>query len=73
MGRGTGKRYDESFKKETVKYIAEHNKPVAQVAREVGVNENTVHGWVKKYGQQPKIKRRCTTSQKALGKVFVHP
>lgn len=26
------------------------------MAREVGVNENTVHGWVKKYGQQPEIK-----------------
>jgi transposase len=56
MPRGTGKRYDESFKKETVKYIAENNKTVAQVAREVGVNENTLHGWIKKYGQQPEIK-----------------
>lgn len=51
-----GKRFEESFKIETVKYISEHNKPVAQVAREVGVNENTLHGWVKKYGQQPEIK-----------------
>ncbi len=31
MPRGTGKRYDEAFKKETVKYIAENNKSVAQV------------------------------------------
>lgn len=51
-----GKRYDEEFKKETVKYILENNKPVAQVAREVDINENTLHGWVKKYGQQPEIK-----------------
>jgi transposase len=56
MPRGTGKRYDESFKKETVKYIAENNKTVVQVAREVGVNENTLHGWIKKFGQQPEIK-----------------
>jgi len=39
-----GKRYDETFKKETVKYIAENNKSVAQVAIEMGVNENTLHG-----------------------------
>jgi transposase len=57
-----GNRYDEAFKKETVKYIRENNKPVAQVAREMGVNENTLHGWVKKYGQQPEIKAIQTFS-----------
>ncbi|NMA85513.1 MAG: transposase [Epulopiscium sp.] len=51
-----GKRYDEAFKIETVKYVSENNKAVAQVAREIGVNENTVHGWVKRYGQQLEIK-----------------
>ncbi|WP_241475628.1 transposase, partial [Priestia flexa] len=47
MPRGTGKRYDEAFKKETVKYIAENNKSVAQVAREMDVNENTLYNWIK--------------------------
>jgi len=56
VARGNRKHYDETFKKETVKYIAENNKPVAQAAREIGVNENTIHGWIKKYGQQPEIK-----------------
>lgn len=56
MSRGNGNRYDESFKKETVRYILENHKAVAQVAREVGVNENTLHGWVRKYSQQPEIK-----------------
>ncbi|EFV75214.1 transposase [Cytobacillus oceanisediminis] len=56
MARNNGKRYDEAFKIETVKYIRENQKSVAQVAREVDVNENTLHGWVKKYGQQPEIK-----------------
>ncbi len=37
-------------------YISENHKSVAQVAREVGVNENTLHGWMKKYGQQSEIK-----------------
>jgi transposase len=62
MARGNGKRYDETFKKETVKYILENNKPVAQVARETGVNDNTLHGWIKKYGQQPEIKAAQTFS-----------
>ncbi|WP_267965683.1 IS3 family transposase [Priestia flexa] len=56
MPRGTGKRYDEAFKKETVKYIAENNKSVAQVAREMDVNENTLYNWIKKYGQEPEVK-----------------
>jgi transposase len=51
-----GRQFEEEFKIETVKYISENNKPIAQVAREVGVNTNTLHGWVKKYGQQPEIK-----------------
>jgi len=51
-----GKRYDETYKQETVKYILENNKSVSQVARETGVNENTLHGWVKKYSQQSEIK-----------------
>ncbi|MDM5155828.1 transposase [Bacillus sp. DX1.1] len=62
MTRGKGKRYDETFKQETVKYILENNKPVAQVARETGINENTLHGWVKKYSQQPEIKAVQTFS-----------
>lgn len=62
MTRGNGKRYDETFKIETVKYIRENHKSVAQVAREVGVNENTLHGWVKKYGSQPEIKAVQTFS-----------
>lgn len=57
-----GKQYDEAFKIETVKYISENNKPVAQVASEVGVSVNTVHGWVKKYGQQPEVKAVQTFS-----------
>lgn len=55
-----GKRYDEEFKKETVKYVLENHKPVAQVAREMDINENTLHTWVKKYSQQPEIKAAQT-------------
>jgi transposase len=62
MVRGNGKRYEESFKKETVKYILENNKSVAQTARETGVNENTLHGWIKKYGQKPDVKAVQTFS-----------
>jgi transposase len=62
MPRGNGKRYDESFKKETVKYIVKNNKSVSQVARETGLNENTLLGWIKKYSQQLEVKTVQTFS-----------
>ncbi|MEK6455796.1 transposase [Caldifermentibacillus hisashii] len=54
------KTYDEDFKKQTVKYIMEEAKPVAQVARELKINANTIHGWIKKYNQEPEIKKAQT-------------
>lgn len=62
MAKGNGKRYDETFKKETVKYILENDKSVAQVARETGVNTNTLYGWIKKYSDQPEVKAVQTFS-----------
>lgn len=60
MSKGNGKRYDEAFKKETVRYLLENNKTVAQVARETGVNDNTLHNWVKKYSKEPDVKSTQT-------------
>lgn len=62
MAKENGKRYDETFKKETVKYILENNKPVAQIARETGVNTNTLYSWIKKYSDQPEVKAVQTFS-----------
>lgn len=58
-------QFEEAFKIETVKYLSENNRPVAQVAREIGVNTNTLHGWVKKYGQQPEVKAVQSYSSEA--------
>nr|WP_232515635.1 IS3 family transposase [Aeribacillus pallidus] len=49
------RRYEEDFKRQTVRYILEEAKSVAQVARELKINENTLHGWMKKYKQEPEI------------------
>ena len=39
-------KYDEEFKKETIrKYL--DGQSVASIAREIGVNENTIHKWKK--------------------------
>lgn len=46
------KQYEEEFKKQTVQYIEEQNRPVAQAARELEIAESTLHGWMSKYGRK---------------------
>ena len=43
------KRYDKEFKHQTVQYVLEQGKAVAQVARELDLSENTLHRWVSEY------------------------
>jgi transposase len=46
------KQYEEEFKKQTVDHIEKQRKPVAQAARELGIAESTLHGWMSKYGRK---------------------
>lgn len=45
---GTRRRYTAEFKSEAVRLLATSGKPVAQIARELGVNEQTLHSWHQK-------------------------
>jgi transposase len=47
--------YDEAYKKKTVQYIKASGKAVAEVARELKIKDNTLYGWVKRYGSEPGI------------------
>jgi transposase len=42
-------KYKPEFRDEVAKLVVESNRPIAEVAREYGLNETTVGGWVKKY------------------------
>lgn len=46
------KRHDEEFKKETVQLVIQSERPVKQIAEELGLNYWTVKGWIKRYGKQ---------------------
>ena len=39
------RKYDEDFKQGAVELVTETRKPIAQVAREVGINEGTLGNW----------------------------
>ena len=48
-----GTMYSKEFKIAAVKRVDETGRSVAAVAAELGINENTLHGWRKKYREDP--------------------
>lgn len=46
-------RYDKEFKVHAVKMVLESGKPATQVARELGVSQKTLYGWMAKYKDDP--------------------
>ena len=44
----TRRKYDAEFKAGAVRIVRETNKPIAQIARDLGVHEGTLGNWVAK-------------------------
>ncbi len=45
--------YTAEFKREAVRLMETSGKPVAQLARDLGVNDNNLYRWRSLYGSQP--------------------
>ncbi|MGH3698171.1 MAG: transposase [Pseudonocardiaceae bacterium] len=43
---GTRRKFDQDFKEGAVRLVRETGKPIAQVARELGVHDGTLGNWV---------------------------
>lgn len=47
--------YSAEFKESSVKLAVENNYPIAQTAKELGVNVNTLHTWIGKYSNHKQV------------------
>src|SRR3712207_5012495 len=64
----SGKRrsFTPEYKRETAKSVVESSRPVATVAREQGLNEQTVRNWVNEYRKEhPQGEPPLTVSERA--------
>jgi transposase len=50
------RKFDEDFKQGAVRLVRETGKPIAQVARELGINEGTLGNWCAQ--DRPAARRR---------------
>jgi transposase len=51
MNQEKPKVYTAEFRESAVKLANDSDKPIAQTARDIGVNENTLHTWISKYSR----------------------
>jgi transposase len=49
MGKAR-RRFDEAYAREAVRFLEETGRPLAQVARELGISEQSLSRWRQKYG-----------------------
>ena len=53
------KKSDRQFREGAVRIVEETGKPIAQVARDLGVNEGTLGNWVARAGRPGRAPRVC--------------
>ncbi|GAA1790260.1 hypothetical protein GCM10009682_10380 [Luedemannella flava] len=60
------KNFTSAYRDEAVKMVIETSRPIAQVARELGINEGTLGNWVNTYRRQhPVDEAPLTLSERA--------
>ena len=57
------KSYTEEFKREAVQLMETSGKPVAQIARDLGINDNNLYRWRGLYGGPSEAKTNGSVSE----------
>ena len=58
-------RYSEEFKREAVRLIGTSGKPIAQIARDLGINANNLYRWRGVYGSDSHLWSNGSTASKS--------
>ena len=56
-------RYTTEFRQSAVKLAVESDQPISQIAKELGVNENTLHTWISKYHKPAKADAAAASAE----------
>ena len=51
MSENNKKPYSSEFKESAVKLAIESKKPIAHIAKELGINANSLYGWIGQYSK----------------------
>ncbi|WP_434510819.1 transposase [Desulfitobacterium sp. AusDCA] len=65
--------FDQAYKLEICKRVVENKESVAVTARELGIHENTIYGWVSRYRQNSSKPFVGSGHAKAAASVFLIP
>jgi transposase len=57
------KSYTEEFKREAVRLIESSGKPIAEIARDLGINDNNLYRWRGLYGSQSPVNRNGSVAE----------
>ena len=60
------RRFSPEYRDEAVKMVIESSRPIAQVARDLGINEGTLGNWVAQYRKShPEAEEPLTVAERA--------
>jgi len=61
-----GQKYTQEFKESTIQLVLSSEKPARQIAKELGINEKTLYGWLKDYREKNNIQTSKKTSTESI-------
>lgn len=59
------KKYTEEFKREAVRLMESSGKTIAEIARDLGINDNNLYRWRELYGSQSSGKAKDSVEEMA--------
>jgi len=62
---GKYRKFTPEYRDEAVKHVLEGERPIAEVARDLGINEGTLGNWVGKYRREHPVSERLNLSDRA--------